>query len=145
MAVPGLEERLDALLPQTFCRQCGFDGCRAYARAMAEGRALPNRCAPGGDAGAAALAQVLGVPGLPLDPEYGREMPFAVARIRPAECIGCARCRKACPVDAVTGGPKRLHAVIEAACSGCALCVDACPVGAIATKEAGREPVPLAA
>ncbi|WP_039955748.1 (Fe-S)-binding protein, partial [Xanthomonas graminis] len=28
-----LLERLDSLLPQTQCGQCGFDGCRPYAEA----------------------------------------------------------------------------------------------------------------
>ena len=34
-----LVERLDRLLPQTQCGQCGFDGCRPYAEAMAQGEA----------------------------------------------------------------------------------------------------------
>ncbi|RBC82839.1 electron transport complex protein RnfB, partial [Xanthomonas oryzae pv. oryzae] len=28
---PDLVERLDRLLPQTQCGQCGYDGCRPYA------------------------------------------------------------------------------------------------------------------
>ncbi|RBK83960.1 electron transport complex protein RnfB, partial [Xanthomonas oryzae pv. oryzae] len=36
---PDLVERLDRLLPQTQCGQCGYDGCRPYAQAMAEGQA----------------------------------------------------------------------------------------------------------
>ena len=43
-----LAEALCRLLPQTQCRQCGFDGCAQYARAIAEDRAEINRCAPGG-------------------------------------------------------------------------------------------------
>ena len=35
--MPALVERLDRLLPQTQCGQCGFDGCRPYAEAMARG------------------------------------------------------------------------------------------------------------
>ena len=34
-----LVRRIDALLPQTQCTRCGFDGCRPYATAIAEGRA----------------------------------------------------------------------------------------------------------
>ena len=33
--IPPLTERLDRLLPQTQCGQCGYDGCRPYAEAMA--------------------------------------------------------------------------------------------------------------
>ena len=53
--IPPLTERLDRLLPQTQCGQCGFDGCRPYAAAMARGEAGVERCPPGGDAGARAL------------------------------------------------------------------------------------------
>ena len=49
---PDLAERLDRILPQTQCGQCGFDGCRPYAEAMARGEAGIDHCPPGGDAGA---------------------------------------------------------------------------------------------
>ena len=39
MSALPLVERLDRLLPQTQCGQCGFDGCRPYAEAMARGEA----------------------------------------------------------------------------------------------------------
>ena len=32
-----LAARIDALLPQTQCTQCGYDGCRPYAEAIAQG------------------------------------------------------------------------------------------------------------
>src|SRR5690606_40503743 len=41
---PDLVERLDRLLPQTQCGQCGFDGCRPYAEAMVRGEAGIDRC-----------------------------------------------------------------------------------------------------
>lgn len=44
-------EEIDDLLPQTQCRQCGCDGCLAYARAILEEGAAINRCAPGGAEG----------------------------------------------------------------------------------------------
>ena len=49
-----LTERLDRILPQTQCGQCGYAGCRPYAEAMAAGEADIDRCPPGGDAGARA-------------------------------------------------------------------------------------------
>ena len=49
-------EEIDDLLPQTQCRQCGCDGCLAYARAILEEGAAINRCAPGGAEGIARLA-----------------------------------------------------------------------------------------
>ena len=121
---------------------CGFAGCREYAEAVAAGLAPINRCPPGGDEGIHALSLITHQLYLPLDPEYGRELPFAVARIRGDECIGCGRCRKVCPVDAITGGPKRLHAVIEDACTGCSLCQAACPIACISMVETGAEWTP---
>ncbi len=132
-------QAIDDLLPQTQCRQCGFAGCAAYAQAIAEGLAPINRCAPGGARGIEKLARAAGLPVVPLDPEYGREMPFAAARIRPEECIGCAWCAKACPTDAIAGAPKHLHAVLAERCTGCALCAPACPMDCIEFVETGVE------
>lgn len=41
--IPPLTERLDRLLPQTQCGQCGYDGCRPYAQAMARGEVGVDR------------------------------------------------------------------------------------------------------
>ena len=62
-----LIDAIDEVLPQTQCRQCGFDGCRNYAWAIAMGEAPINRCAPGGQKGIEALARVTGQNPLPLD------------------------------------------------------------------------------
>ncbi|WP_411832430.1 Rnf electron transport complex subunit RnfB [Pseudoxanthomonas mexicana] len=126
-----LIERLDRLLPQTQCGQCGFDGCRPYAEAMARGEAGIDRCPPGGDAGARALARLLDLPPLPYDRARGMHKPGEVALIVEADCIGCTKCIQACPVDAIIGGAKYMHVVIEPLCTGCELCVPACPVDCI--------------
>ena len=126
-----LVERLDRLLPQTQCGQCGYAGCRPYAEAMAAGVAGPDRCPPGGDAGAKALARVLGVPSLPYDRTRGVHVPQQVALVVEADCIGCTKCIQACPVDAIVGGSKLMHVVVEPLCTGCELCVPVCPVDCI--------------
>lgn len=126
-----LADRLDRILPQTQCGQCGFDGCRPYAEAMARGDAGPERCPPGGDAGARALAKVLGVAPIPYDRNCGECRPGEVALIVETDCIGCTKCIQACPVDAIVGGPKHMHTVLADLCTGCALCVPACPVDCI--------------
>ena len=131
-------EAIERLLPQTQCRQCGFAGCAEYARAIAEGEAKINRCATGGEKAIQRIAEVIGCAPLPLDPEYGREMPLALARIAPDRCIGCRICADRCPVAAITGLPKKLFSVIDSDCTGCALCVAACPVDAIDLYEPGR-------
>jgi electron transport complex protein RnfB len=137
MSTATLAERIDTLLPQTQCRRCGHEGCRPYARAIADGAAL-NRCAPGGDATIAAIAQLTGRRATPLDPAFGAAAPLALARIDEASCIGCTLCIEACPVDAIIGAPKRMHAVLAALCSGCALCTPRCPVDCIEMVAAGR-------
>lgn len=132
-------DKLDLALPQTQCRQCGFDGCRAYATAMDQGLAPINRCAPGGKKGIIKLAKILDTEILDLDPEYGHEVPLAFARIRAKECIGCSWCIPVCPTGAIVGAPKHLHAVLEDRCTGCALCLPACPMDAFRWVEPGRE------
>ncbi len=123
--------RIDALLPQTQCRRCGFDACRPYAEALARGEAELNRCPPGGRALIDELAAALGRPAQSLDPACGTESPPRVAWIDEPACIGCARCLDPCPTDAIVGARKRMHTVIADDCSGCELCVPTCPVDCI--------------
>jgi len=98
---------------------------------MARGEANVDRCPPGGDAGARALAHVLHTPALPYDRSRGTHKRATVARIVEADCIGCTKCIQACPVDAIIGGAKHMHVVIEPLCTGCDLCLPACPVDCI--------------
>jgi electron transport complex protein RnfB len=126
-----LADRIDALLPQTQCEQCGYHGCRPYAEAIARGEAQINQCPPGGAAGIEKLAALLNTPVLPLDPAHGTEKPRMLARIVEADCIGCTKCIQACPVDAIVGAAKLMHTVIADDCTGCELCVPACPVDCI--------------
>lgn len=127
---------IDALLPQTQCTRCGYAGCAPYAQAIAEGSAEINQCPPGGQAGIAALAALLGRTPLPLDPAHGAEAPLGVALIDESRCIGCTLCIQACPIDAIVGAPKQLHTVVESLCSGCELCIAPCPVDCISMAPA---------
>ncbi|MDA3921870.1 MAG: RnfABCDGE type electron transport complex subunit B [Salinisphaera sp.] len=133
---------IDALLPQTQCRRCGYDGCRPYAEAIAAGETDINRCPPGGQATVASLAVLTGRAEKPLDPECGDASVSRVAVIREAECIGCTRCIQVCPTDAIIGAAKQMHTVIAADCTGCELCVPACPVDCIdmpvSTRDTGQ-------
>lgn len=131
--------RLDAVLPQTQCRRCGYDSCRPYAEAMAAGAADIDRCPPGGDAVVTALSGLTGRAVKPVNPECGQPGPLLVAVIDETRCIGCTLCIQACPVDAILGAQKRMHTILPSLCSGCELCIAPCPVDCIDLKPDRRE------
>src|SRR5260370_1282165 len=131
-------DAIDALLPQTQCRRCRYDSCRAYAEAVAAGQAPINRCPPGGAATVAALADLLGILALAIDPSCGVTTPLAIARIDESTCIGCTLCIQACPTDAIVGAAKLMHTVVADRCTGCELCLPPCPVDCIAMLPAAR-------
>mgnify|MGYP001058540059 FL=1 len=142
-----IEQSIHQLLPQTQCAQCTYPGCRPYAQAVATGEDH-NKCPPGGDALIMKLSELLNREVLPLvnqpqasdkqdsyplTPGHGPtpapvEM---IAMIREDECIGCAKCIPACPVDAIVGAAKMMHTVILQDCTGCELCLPPCPVDCI--------------
>jgi len=122
---------VDALLPQTQCAQCGHPGCRPYAEAIVDGAAGIDRCPPGGTRTVQALATLLGRDIVPIDASRGETKDPQVARIEEADCIGCALCLPACPVDAIVGARQLMHTVIRADCTGCELCIAPCPVDCI--------------
>jgi Na+-translocating ferredoxin:NAD+ oxidoreductase subunit B len=132
-----LVEKIDAILPQTQCGQCGYPGCKPYAEAIAKGEADINCCPPGGEEGIRKLADLLGREVKELSGEHGVEKPKSVALIDEQTCIGCTLCIQACPVDAIVGAAKQMHTIIAAQCTGCELCLPPCPVNCIT-----MEPLP---
>jgi len=131
-----LVEKIDAVLPQTQCGQCGYPGCKPYAEAIAKGEADINKCPPGGEEGIRKLADLLGVEYKPFG-EGAVHKAKAVAFIDENLCIGCTLCLQACPVDAIAGAAKQMHTIIASECTGCELCVAPCPVDCIS-----MEPIP---
>jgi electron transport complex protein RnfB len=129
-----LVQKIDAILPQTQCGQCGYPGCKPYATAIAAGEADINQCPPGGEEGIRKLAELLGVDPKPLNAEHGAPKPKAVAVIDENLCIGCTLCIQACPVDAILGAAKHMHTVIAKECTGCELCMPPCPVDCISMQ-----------
>lgn len=127
-----LVEKIEAILPQTQCGQCGYPGCKPYAEAIAEGEAEINLCPPGGQEGVRKLADLLGREVKPLDAE---EKPKQVAIIDEQTCIGCTLCIQACPVDAIVGAAKQMHTIVGALCTGCELCLAPCPVECIRMEK----------
>lgn len=122
-----LVEKIESVLPQTQCGQCGYPGCRPYAEAISKGEEI-NLCPPGGAEGVQKLADLLGREVKPLDAE---EKPKQVALIDENTCIGCTLCIQACPVDAIVGAAKQMHTIVAPLCTGCELCLPPCPVECI--------------
>jgi len=131
-----LVEKIESILPQTQCGQCGFPGCRPYAEAISKGGAEINLCPPGGAEGVRKLADLLGREVKPLDAE---EKPKQVAIIDEQTCIGCTLCIQACPVDAIVGAAKQMHTIVASLCTGCELCIAPCPVECIRMEPIGEK------
>jgi len=125
-------EQIDALLPQTQCGLCGYNGCMPYAEAIIDEQAPINQCPPGGVSTLQQLGLLLNqeTHHLIADMEQ-KTKPNKFAVIREDECIGCTKCIQACPVDAILGSAKLMHTVITAECTGCELCIAPCPVDCI--------------
>ncbi|AWX15373.1 electron transport complex subunit RsxB [Mergibacter septicus] len=124
-------DRIDALLPQSQCGQCGYPGCRPYAEAVANGEQI-TKCVPGGQPLVEKLADLLGVEAPQGD--FEQTPVDKVAIIDESMCIGCTKCIQACPVDAIIGANKAIHTVIPDLCTGCELCVPPCPTDCITMK-----------
>ena len=158
MAVP-TNEKADAVraeLPGANCGACGFSGCDAYAKAIAEKGAAVNLCPVGGKDAAVKIGGIMGV-------EAGDvEQKTAVVRCMGSKdnterrfnyqgahncrsatnlvgnlsscvygCMGLGDCVKVCPYGAieVCNGVAR---VIAESCRGCGMCAAACPKDLIA-------------
>ncbi|PKO84808.1 MAG: electron transporter RnfB [Betaproteobacteria bacterium HGW-Betaproteobacteria-11] len=123
-----IEAELQAMLPGSQCGQCGYVGCAQAAAALARGEAVVTLCPPGGKAVAEALAARLGIK---VDLSAVADTGPQLAQVSEEICIGCCRCIKVCPTDAIVGAAKQIHNVIREACTGCAACIDRCPTEAM--------------
>ncbi len=125
-------EKIDELLPQSQCGQCGYPRCRPYAEAVGvqgERSTAARRVAKRSCLKSAAL---LNVDPQPVDgDEQAQEPVRALAVIDEANCIGCTKCIQACPVDAIVGATRAMHTVVADLCTGCNLCVAPCPTQCI--------------
>ncbi|MGD8999460.1 MAG: electron transport complex subunit RsxB [Granulosicoccaceae bacterium] len=130
-----LQQEIEDMLPGSQCGQCGFPGCSPAAEALANGSAEVTLCPPGGRSLALALADKLGVSA---DLSGVEDKAPMLAHIKEDLCIGCMKCFKRCPTDAIVGAPKQIHAVLTEACTGCEKCFDVCPTECISMR-----PVPV--
>lgn len=120
-----------AMMPGTNCGQCGFAGCAGAAAAIVGGSASPTCCPGGGKALFEAVAAKLGIS---LDLSSIADEGPKTAHVTEAICIGCSKCLKECPTDAIVGAAKQIHSVLADACTGCGNCETHCPTTAIALR-----------
>ncbi|TCT22909.1 electron transport complex subunit RsxB [Thiobaca trueperi] len=123
-----LAEQVTALMPGSQCGQCGYPGCGPAAEAIASGAAPITLCPPGGRALAEELAALLGVTA---DLSGVADKPPMIAHINENLCVGCTKCFKRCPTDAIMGANNMIHSVFADACTGCEMCFDVCPTECI--------------
>ena len=55
--------------------------------------------------------------------------------IDPEKCKGCGKCRKNCPMEAISGTVKQPHTIDPEKCVNCGACVSTCPFGAITASK----------
>ncbi len=66
------------------------------------------------------------------DEEHARTSPKPErVWIEESECIGCSKCQRNCPADAIEGVVKQPFRIDERKCVKCGYCVDHCPKNAI--------------
>ena len=139
-------------LPGANCGACGYSGCDAYAKALAEGRSEATAlCVPGGADTAAAISEILGVKaGVVAERvayvycngvcgaverkfEYEghkscrtADMTYSGDKACAYACLGYGDCVAVCPKGAisVSDGVAKIDPTL---CIGCGICVRTCP------------------
>jgi electron transport complex protein RnfB len=61
-----------------------------------------------------------------------------MAEVKEEICIGCTRCFKVCPTDAIMGAAQQIHVVFREACTACGKCEEVCP-----TESIKLQPIPV--
>ena len=167
MAVPVNETEVAVrdCLPGANCGGCGFSGCDGYAKAVAEGKAAPNLCRPGGKDVADKVAAILGVEAedsVPMvafvhchgDCDHNKQkMTYeGLASCAAAKmlcggkgactfgCLGCGDCAKVCDQGAICIEKGIAH-IDPRKCVGCGLCAKTCPNRVISLVPATEQPV----
>jgi len=140
------------VLPGANCGACGYPGCAGFAKAVAEGKAAPALCTPGGAETLEGIAKILGIEAAAVESQVavvacqgdnvkaknkyrylGLTDCNAAQKIAdgpkscPAGCLGLGSCEMACPFDAIEMTSENLAVINRDKCTGCEKCVSVCP------------------
>ncbi len=144
-------QQIRACLPGANCGACGFAGCDAYAKALADGGAKANLCIPGGTDTAGKLSSLLGIEVVAAEAQVAfvhcngncdaapKKMIYdGIQTCKTASmlyggpnacrfgCVGCGDCAAVCSAHAICMKDGIAH-VDSRSCMGCGACVRACP------------------
>lgn len=161
---PLIDEIAD-VLPGANCGGCGKAGCRALAEAFVkQGNMDGLKCAPGGDAVAQKVAELLGVTAEASDPMVAVLRCNGSCSNAPAKtnydglhdcafanslytgesdclfgCLGFGNCVSKCQFDAIHMDPETgLPVIDEDKCTACGACVKECPRMLLELRKKGK-------
>lgn len=163
VAVNEKEVAVRECLPGVNCGACGYTGCDAYAKAVAEDDAPVNLCTVAGVEGAKKIGAVMGKEALEMERRaaivhcsgscdhtgikylYDGITTCEAAVLAPGggqqqcvyACLGFGSCAKACPQDCIHI-ENGVAVVDQELCIACGKCVAVCPKNLITVQEAGR-------
>lgn len=150
-----LIEQVNDVLAGAQCGGCGYPGCLPAAKAVVAGKAGADVCVVGGQEVAEAVARVMGLAMVTIEPKLAevdctggwraenlfhyegvadcraQHLLHAGVKFCPEGCLGEGSCVAACPFDAIHMGPNGYPVVDPNACRACYKCVEACPRGVI--------------
>ncbi len=148
---------LEDIMPGANCGGCGFAGCAAYAEAVFKGEAEIGLCAPGGNALASKMGEIMGqsvslsaeklVAAVHCRGNVGvTQQSFEYTGMQDCNaayllqggpnackegCLHLGSCMKACPAEAIHRDEEGFIVVDKEKCIGCKKCTTVCPTGVI--------------
>lgn len=126
--------KVNSILPQSQCAQCGYAGCYPYAKAIIEKNEKTDKCIPGGVEVISKINKLLNLnDSIEIEEINIQNTPvvYTTVKIDEKNCVGCSKCASFCPVDAIVGAPSFMHTVVQEFCTGCNICLFHCPTNCI--------------